>query len=192
MNNPITQTLPKCCPIQKQISGNGKACVEDDAKDFEYRVDGDGMNLMPDVLPITIENKTVFYKLDYTSQFNCVSHEVYVIRDDVVVEADGSVVIYDDYGENWTLAREEVCVDSVTVRDEDGLSPSRLFVALLCPSCGRVPCIHKCCSESQQLQLSQDDVQPQVECIPSSGKSWSQEFQENSSSKCKAYNILCS
>lgn len=181
MNNPITQTLPKCCPIQKQISGNGKACVEDDAKDFEYRVDGDGMNLMPDVLPITIENKTVFYKLDYTSQFNCVSHEVYLIRDDVVVEADGSVVIY-DYGENWTLAREELCVDSVTVRDEDGLRPSRLFVALLCPSCGRVPCIHKCCSESQQLQLSQDDVQRQVECIPSSGKSWSQEFHENSSS----------
>lgn len=182
MNSPIKQTLPKCCPKQKQISGNGKACVEDDAKGFEYRVDDDEMNLLPDVLPISIENKTVFYKLDYRSQFNCVSHEVYVIRDDIIVEADGRVVIFDDYGENWTLTREEMCVDSVSVGDEDSLSPSRLFVALLCPSCGRVPCLHKCCSESQQLQLSKDDVQLQVECIPSSAKSWSQEFHENSSS----------
>lgn len=180
MNNAITQTLPKCCPKQKQISGDGKACVEDDTKHFEYRVDGGEIILSPDVLPISIDNKTVFYKLDYKTEFNCVSQEVYVVRDDVVVAADGSVVIWDDYGENWTLTRDELCVDSVSVGEAESLTPGRLFVALLCPSCSRVSCLHKCCPESQQLQLSEDGVQ--AKCITSSAKSWSHEFQENSSS----------
>lgn len=173
-----TNWLPKCCPEEKVISNDGKSCVHDPGLDYNASSEEE----MPpsDVLTVERDNQSIQYKLVHKTQFNCVRHELYVVQDDLYVTPDNDIVVFDDFGENWTLSATEMCVDSVVF--SQGLSPTRMFVALLCPSCQGVGCLHKCCSETERLQVNEDATK--VDCIPSSGTSWSRQSVDKTSSKC--------
>lgn len=162
--------LSKCCPAGKHIdaAGDGKSCVTDTTATLYYPSPTDTAG-KEDVLLATERNETVAIPLVYKGEFNCERPEVYVIQDDLHVTEDDRVSVEDESGDTWTLNKSEVCVDSV-----EGLTVPRVFLALLCPDCERVACLHKCCPESQQLQVAQDGVT--VECTPTTNTSWSHHF----------------
>lgn len=177
------QWLPKCCPRGKQISSDGKSCVEDPSVGFLYNVtanDSDSNFTDVDTLTVTTDDGNVSYQLEHRGKFSCVRQELYVVQDDITVTAEGDqrqVVVTDDFGHPWALAPQEVCVDSVQLQ---GLVPDRVFVALLCPDCRRVHCLQKCCPEDKDLQVSDDGSM--VDCVPSV-TSWTKEILENNASK---------
>ncbi|XP_054271852.1 probable G-protein coupled receptor Mth-like 1 isoform X1 [Macrosteles quadrilineatus] len=150
--------LPKCCPSGMQMAGDGKSCVEDAGVNLHYNVTN---SILPDTLTVVINDMNVSYLLEHRSKFNCVRQEVFVIKDDLEVRGE-EVVVTDDHGDPWVLARGEMCVDSLHL---PGLVPERLYVALLCPDCKRFQCVHKCCPESKDLQVSDDGGM--VDCVPS-------------------------
>lgn len=180
----LTLWLPKCCPEEKVISSDGKSCVRDPTLNLLYDVSSEDVFSPPDVLTVVRNNRSAQYKLLYKTQFNCVRHELYVVNNDIYVTPENDVVVYDGYGQNWTLATPEMCVDSVVFSPSPELRPTRIFVALLCPSCQNTVCLHKCCKESERLLVNEDATK--VDCIASSGPSWSQQL----SSKFNANTLI--
>lgn len=166
--NVSVRWLPKCCPTGKQIAVDGKSCVTDTTAPLSYPSPTDSGG-GEDVLMVTEGNETVATVLVYKSEFKCGQHEVYVIQDDLYVTEEDMVSVVDERGDTWTLNKSELCVDSV-----EGLTVPRVYLALLCPDCERVACLHKCCPEDQQLEVAQDGVT--VECMPAVNSSWSHHF----------------
>uniref|UniRef100_A0A1B6G471 G-protein coupled receptors family 2 profile 2 domain-containing protein n=1 Tax=Cuerna arida TaxID=1464854 RepID=A0A1B6G471_9HEMI len=137
----VERLLPKCCPRGSQFSEDVTSCV------------ATGIEVSDIMVFTTTDDRTLKYSLEHKTQFTCLRHEPFLVQDHTFMIAGNNVVIHGEAGENWTLPLTEMCVDSVYIPSQD---QQPMFVALLCPICSEITCLHKCCLPNLQIGISED------------------------------------